>query len=331
MASSIKEFAHLQIPLEDVLKATNNFDDRNIIGDGDFGKVYKGQLLLSGKLVKIAVRRLNGKHRQGYIEFWTEISVLSLLKHENLVSIIGFCDENNEKIIINNYSAKGSLVAHLSKPRLTWIQRLRICVGVARALSYIHNEDGRSYSVIHRNINSSTILLDNKFVPRLSGFEYSVKYSVYRKEQVLLSDAIGTTGYMDPANGKTGGVTHKSDIYSFGVVLWEILCRRKAFIPNEEEDKRFLASLATLHYENKTLNDIIQPDLRKQMAPESLTHFSKTAYSCLKDDRLQRPDMNPIVHELENALELQMQYEDLVRSFSFLNFFFHFCSICYST
>ncbi|XP_071688465.1 receptor-like protein kinase HERK 1 [Rutidosis leptorrhynchoides] len=285
MTSTIREFAHLQIPLEDILKVTNNFDDRNIIGKGDFGKVYKGQLLLSGKSVKIAARRLDRKYQQGVIEFWTEISVLSILRHENLVFVIGFCDEKNEKIIIKQRCAKGSLLMHINKERLTWIQRLKICVGVSRALSYIHNEVGRSYSVVHRNINSSTILLDNKFVPRLSGFEYSVKYPVYKKEELLLLGAIGTTGYIDPAIPKTGGVNYKSDIYSFGVVLWEILCGRMLLF-----------------------------QMWKRMVPKSRTSFSEVAYSCLKDERVHRPDMNSILLELENALELQLPHEQLVRS-----------------
>ncbi|XP_071739512.1 uncharacterized protein [Rutidosis leptorrhynchoides] len=222
MASTITTFSHLKIPLEDILEATNNFDDKKVIGHGGLGKVYKGRILRSGKRVTIAARRLDSKHKHG-IEFLTEISVLSTLKHENIVSFIGFCDEKGEKVIVNKHEAKGSLVMHLSNPILTWVQRLRICVGVARALSYIHKGNTRGYSIIHRNINSSTILLDRNFEPKLSGFEYSINHSIHRMDEVLLSEAIGTTGYMDPEIEKTGGVTHKSDIYSFGVVLWEKL------------------------------------------------------------------------------------------------------------
>ncbi|XP_071690755.1 serine/threonine-protein kinase PBS1-like [Rutidosis leptorrhynchoides] len=229
MASTIRELAHLQIPLEDVRKATNNFDNSNIIGEGEFGKVYRGRLLRSGKLVKIAARRLKRNDQQGVIEFWREISMLSILNHENIVSVIGFCDEQNEKMIINKSCAKGSLLMHISKERLTWIQRFRICVGVARALSYMHdNYNERNYFVIHRNVNSSTILLDNNFVPRLSGFEYSLKHVVDKKEQVLLSNAIGTKGYMDPEITKTGGVTLKSDVYSFGICFMGGVMRKES-------------------------------------------------------------------------------------------------------
>ncbi|XP_071688493.1 probable receptor-like protein kinase At1g30570 [Rutidosis leptorrhynchoides] len=315
MASTIRELGHLQIPLEDVREATNNFDNSNIIGEGEFGKVYRGRLLRSGKLVKIAARRLKRKDQQGVIEFWREISMLSILNHQNIVSVIGFCDEQNEKIIINQRCAKGSLLMHISKDRLTWIQRFGICVGVARALSYMHYDDERGYAVIHRNVNSSTILLDKNFVPRLSGFEYSVKHVVDQKEEVLLSNAIGTRGYMDPEMTKTGGVTLKSDIYSFGIVLWEMLCGRKTFIPDEDEDERFLASLARSHYENRTLKDIIHPDLWNHMSHYSLTSFSDAAYSCIKNERVHRPDMNSIIHLLEKALEFQVSFDNLHSSY----------------
>ncbi|XP_071687678.1 receptor-like protein kinase HERK 1 [Rutidosis leptorrhynchoides] len=307
MASTITEFSHLHIPLEDVLEATNYFDGKNVIGRGGLGKVYKGKLLRSGKWVNIAARRLDSNHKQR-IEFMTEISVLSTLKHENIVSNIGFCDEKGEKVIINKHEANRSLVMYLSNPTLSWVQRLKICVGVARALSYIHYVEGRSYSVIHRNINSSTILLDKKFEPKLSGFEYSINHSVQRMDHVLFSEAIGTTGYMDPAIEKTRGVTHKSDIYSFGVVLWEVLCGRKAFIPNGND--MFLAPLARFHYVDGGVNAIMLSSLlNNQMSLESLETFTSAAYACLSDERAERPDMKYIVNELEKALELQLPYE----------------------
>ncbi|MFS7990713.1 putative protein kinase RLK-Pelle-CrRLK1L-1 family [Helianthus anomalus] len=324
MASTIliTKFAHLQIPLEDVIKATNNFHDQNIVGRGGFGPAYKGQLQRSGKLIKIAALRLDRKQGQGDVEFWTEVTMLADLKHTNLVSIIGFCNEKDEKIIVTTYAAKGSLKEHLNNPKLTWMQRLKICVGMARALRYLHYDVERGYVIIHRNINSSTVLLDENHEVKLSGFKVSLKQPVNRMGRVILSEPIGTLGYIDPEIGKTKGVTHKSDIYSFGVVLLEVLCGRKAYIPND--DNRLLAPLAIHHYEKKTLKDIILPDVWNQMSPESLDKYSKLAYSCLEESGAQRPDANKIVKELEEALAFQLPRENLVRH----PFFFVLSFLC---
>ncbi|KAM0025648.1 putative protein kinase RLK-Pelle-DLSV family [Helianthus debilis subsp. tardiflorus] len=182
MTTTIVKFPHLQIPLEDVILATDNFHHDNIIGRGGFGPIYKGLLLHSRNLLKIAALMLDHKHGQGDVEFWNEISMLSDLKHTNLVSIIGFCDGKGEKIIITTYAAKESLKENLNNPNLTWMQRLKICVSVARALSYLHYDKRSSYRVIHLNINISTILLDENWEPKLSGFKVSIKQSLCRSQ-----------------------------------------------------------------------------------------------------------------------------------------------------
>ncbi|MFS7990884.1 putative protein kinase RLK-Pelle-CrRLK1L-1 family [Helianthus anomalus] len=328
MTTAIAKFAHLQIPLEDVVKATNNFADDNIIGRGGLGHVYKGQLQRSGEMIKISALRLDRKHGGGVVEFWTEVSMLSDLKHPNIVSIVGFCDEQHEKIIVTTYEAKnGSLKEHLSNPNLTWTQRLKICVGVARALSYLHYDEGRGYGVIHLNINSSTILLDENWEPKLSGFKVSIKQSLNRMDRVILSEPIGTIGYVDPEIEKSKGVTYKSDIYGFGVVLFEILCGRRAYIRNDAN--RLLAPLVMRHYENETLHDIVHPDLRNQISRGALRRYSKTAYSCLKEDTMQRPNMVTVIDELEKALEKALKFELRLEYFvrPSLLFFFFFMSI----
>ncbi|KAF5784312.1 putative protein kinase RLK-Pelle-CrRLK1L-1 family [Helianthus annuus] len=319
MTTTIAKFAHLQIPLEDVVKATNNFHHDNIIGRGGLGHVYKGQLQRSGELITISALRLDRKHGGGVVEFWTEVSMLSDLKHPNIVSIVGFCDEKHEKIIVTTYEAKnGSVKEHLSNPNLTWTQRLKICVGVARALSYLHYDQRRGYGVIHLNVNSSTILLDENWEPKLSGFKVSIKQSLNRMDQVVLSEPIGTIGYLDPEIGKTKGVTCKSDIYAFGVVLFEILCGRRAYIRNDAN--RLLAALVMQHYENDTLPDIIHPDLKNQMSGyqisvRSLRTYSETAYSCLKEERSHRPHMLSIVNKLEKALEKALRFQPRPENF----------------
>ncbi|MFS7909271.1 putative protein kinase RLK-Pelle-SD-2b family [Helianthus anomalus] len=231
--SSIEELAKLKLPLEVIVKATNNFADENLIRQGGFGRIYKGYLFLSGIPTDIVARRLHYDYGQDDFEFWNEISMLARLKHDNLVSIIGFCDEEREKIIINTYEVNGSLDKYLSSTTLTWMQRLQICVDVASALNYIHY--GYEFSVIHRNIKSSKILLDEKWKAKLSGFELSKQNTKARKHRLVLAEISGTIGYVDPTYEKTGFVSHKSDVYSFGVLLFEVLCGRRAFVPDERE------------------------------------------------------------------------------------------------
>ncbi|GKF52965.1 kinase-like domain, phloem protein 2-like protein, partial [Tanacetum coccineum] len=175
-----KEFAHLKVPLEniDLISATNNFAIKNFIGEDDFVNHYMGQLLWSGELINIHAQRLLNKEWDDEKEqqFWMEISMLSTLKHKNLVSLVGFCDENDEKIIIIKLETRGSLENYLSDPMLlTWVRRLEICVGVAHALSYIHYDESRDFSVIHGNIDSDTILLNDSWEPKLSEFRLSMK------------------------------------------------------------------------------------------------------------------------------------------------------------
>ncbi|XP_076941253.1 uncharacterized protein LOC143610741 [Bidens hawaiensis] len=304
MESTMTNFAHLRIPLKDVVKATNNFNHDNIIGHGGFSTTYKGQLLQSGRLTTIAAQRFDCKHREADLKFLMEISVLYDLKHTNVVSIIGFCDEKEEKIIVTTYEAHGSLGDHLKNLKLIWPQRLKISVGVACALSYLHYDARRDYAIIHCNINSDAILLNENWEAKLSGFDICIKQSVHNKDQDCLCEHTGTMGCIDPAIEKTGGVTYKSDIYSFGVVLFEILCGRKAFVTNEAN--RFLAPLARSHYENETLQDIVHPDIWNQMSTQSLFIYSRLAYSCLKEERSNRPNINDIVHTLEKALEYQL-------------------------
>ncbi|GKD14307.1 kinase-like domain-containing protein, partial [Tanacetum coccineum] len=230
-----RQFADLQIQLKDILEATKNFDDENLIGQGGFVRVYKGTLLQSEKSMDIVARRFHCHYVQGGVEFWKEIMTLQKLEHENVLKIIGFCDEENEKIIINKYEANRSLDQYLSKLTLTWMQRLQICVDVARSLKHIHYDDQHESSFVHRNIKSSKILLNENWKPKLYGFEISLKHAKARRHRALLAEDIGTIGYVDPMYKKTGFVTHKSDVYSLGVVLFEVLCGRRAFIPEKTE------------------------------------------------------------------------------------------------
>ncbi|GKC68145.1 kinase-like domain, phloem protein 2-like protein [Tanacetum coccineum] len=298
------DFAYLKIPLENILSATNNFDEENLRGGGGFGNHYEGQLMWSGELIDIHAQRWNKEWDEKEQQFWTEISMLSTLKHKNLVSLVGFCDENDEKLIIYKLEIHLSLNNYLSDLMLlTWVRRLEICVGVAHALSYIHYDESRDLSVVHGNIDSETILLNDSWEPKLSEFRLSMKIETSHRHHSFRVDKVwDMEGYTDPTHIETKSISHKSDIYSFGIVMFELVCGRKSLIANDAN--KYLAPMAITHYREKRLEDIIDWEIRQQMDSESFNIFAETAYDCLNKERSQRPNIDEIVPKLEKALKL---------------------------
>ncbi|GKB76657.1 kinase-like domain, phloem protein 2-like protein [Tanacetum coccineum] len=314
MMFSPDDFAHLKIPLESILSATDNFADENGIGTGGFGNHYKGQLLWSGELIDIHAQRFTKEwDDEKEQQFWMEIFMLSTLKHKNLVSLVGFCDENDEKIIIIRRETRGSLVNHLSdSKRLTWVRRLEICVGLAHALSYIHYDEHRDFSVIHRNIDSETVLLNHNWEPKLSEFRLSMKTKASQRHLSFDTDNVwNMMGYIDPTYLETKIADHKSDMYSFGIVMFELLCGRKVVI-DDDQDNKYLASVVVAHYREKKLNEIIDWNIWNQMDSQSFMLFSEIAYDCLNEKRLERPSIDETVTRLEKALELQLEHHNAI-------------------
>ncbi|GJV35906.1 kinase-like domain, phloem protein 2-like protein [Tanacetum coccineum] len=314
--SSPNHLAHLRIPLEDIETATNYFDVESIIEEGEFGKIYKGQLLWSGELIDITAGRLTNKEWDDEKEqqFWTDISMLSSLKHKNVVSIVGFCNEVGAETIIYKDEFMGTLEKNLSDVlSLTWVKRLEISVSIAHALSYIHYDESRAFSVRHGNINSKTVLLNNDLAPKLFEFQHAMMIKAFERHNSFHTDSVwSTNGYTDPTCLVTNTVSQKSDIYSFGIVLLELLCARKSVI--DDQDNKYLAPVAIYHYEKNELDGIIDPNLWKQMDPQSFNIFAKTAYNCLNEERPQRPNISEIVKRLEKALDLQLEHENVVHS-----------------
>ncbi|GJU73450.1 kinase-like domain, phloem protein 2-like protein [Tanacetum coccineum] len=310
--SSLKDLSQSKLSFEDIRSATNGFAHENVIKEFGFGRIYKGRLWHSNQLIDIIAKGffpskfVDNKRK----EFWTEISMLSSLKHKNLVSFIGFHDYIGSMFIIYKKEANESLEKHLSDNTLTWMQRLKICLGVANALSYIHYDAGRDFSVIHCNIRSSKILVDDKWEPKLSGFELSLKNTVARRHRLLLTRDIIKNVYMDPKYKKTGGVTHKSDVYSLGVVLFEVLSGKSA-VDEDELGEGLLSQLA-----KSSLDDMINAHSQNQMDPEALKLVSDTTFYCLQEERAKRPHIDQVVNRLEKALHLQWKHENPVESTS---------------
>nr|GEX28236.1 cytochrome b5-like heme/steroid binding domain-containing protein [Tanacetum cinerariifolium] len=196
--SPIKEFQHLIIPLGDIKSATNEFGAEKCIGEGGFGKVYRGELLLKDGPTLVAIKRLKSSFGQGIPEFWREIMLLSRYKHENLVTLLGFCNEGGENIIVYEYLFNRSLDLYIRSADLSWDQRLRTCIGAAYGLQYLHDpQEGSEQSVLHRDIKSGNILLDEKWKPKIADFGLSKYGPANQPFTSLYTNAVGTMGMLD--------------------------------------------------------------------------------------------------------------------------------------
>ncbi|MQL93690.1 hypothetical protein Taro_026353 [Colocasia esculenta] len=208
--------------------ATKNFRADCLLGEGGFGRVYKGRLESTNQIV--AIKQLDHNGLQGNREFLVEVLMLSLLHHPNLVNLIGYCAEGDQRLLVYEYMPLGSLQDHLhdlpsDKKRLDWNTRMKIAAGAAKGLEYLH--DKANPPVIFRDLKCSNILLDEGYFPKLSDFGLAKLGPVGDKTHVS-TRVMGTYGYCAPEYAMTGQLTLKSDIYSFGVVLLEIITGRKA-------------------------------------------------------------------------------------------------------
>ncbi|KAL7594281.1 hypothetical protein Lser_V15G30094 [Lactuca serriola] len=307
MSSFMCEYQHLEIPLEYIKQATNYFGDDNFIAEGRIGKVYRGEFLQSNGSTMAAVKRLNPSNNHGDADFWRDIVLLSEYKHENIILFLGFCNQSKERILVYEYAPKKSLENHLRDPKLTWVQRLKICLGAARGLEYLHNSRGGQQRVLHRDIKSANILLDENWNAKIADFGFSKYSPSNQKHSILVSKPKGTLGYSDPVFLETSFYKKESDVYSFGVVLFEVLCSRLCVDYSYDDMRRSLPAFVKNSSKEKIRDTIIDVNLLQQMEEKSFDTFVTLAYECLEREQKNRPSMELIVKKIETALEYQEQ------------------------
>lgn len=276
---------------KDLQKATVNFT--SVIGQGAFGPVYKATLP-SGEIVAVKVLASNSK--QGEREFQTEVMLLGRLHHRNLVNLVGYCAERGEHMLVYVYMSKGSLASHLYSDKnglLSWYMRLRIALDVARGLEYLH--DGAVPPVIHRDIKSANILLDQSMRARVADFGLS------REEMVNshASNIRGTFGYLDPEYISSRTFNKKSDVYSFGVLLFEIIAGR-----NPQQGLIEYVELAAMNSDGKVgWEELVDSRLDGNFDVQELNEVAALAYKCVNRVLKKRPSMRDNVQVLSRILK----------------------------
>lgn len=300
-----------KFPFRVIEEATDKFSESLLIGVGGFGKVYKG-VLRDG--TKVAVKRGSGKSNQGLMEFRTEVEMLSQFRHRHLVSLIGYCDEQDEMIILYEFMENGTVKNHLygsDLPSLTWRQRLEICIGSAKGLHYLHT--GPAKAIIHRDVKTANILLDENLMAKVADFGLS-KAGPDLQETHVSTAIKGSFGYLDPEYLTRQQLTEKSDVYSFGVVMLEILSGRPVIDPSRSREEVNLVEWAMKLRIRGKLHQIVDPRIVGQMKDESLLKLVEVAEKCLAECGADRPSMGDVLWNLESALQLEGKEEKPIES-----------------
>ncbi|KAL6616200.1 hypothetical protein ACP70R_038470 [Stipagrostis hirtigluma subsp. patula] len=279
--------------------ATKGFCESNLLGEGGFGRVYKG--FLDDTKEVIAVKQLDRDGFQGNREFLVEVLMLSLLHHPNLVTLLGYCTDSDQRILVYEYMPKGSLEDHLLdlppnwKP-LPWHTRMQIALDAAKGIEYLH--DVANPPVIYRDLKASNILLDRDFNAKLSDFGLAKLGPVGDMSHVS-TRVMGTYGYCAPEYAMTGRLTKASDIYSFGVVLLEIITGRRAIdTARPSEEKVLVQWAAPLLKDKKRFMRMADPLLGKRYPARGLYQALVIASMCLQEDASSRPVISEVVAAL---------------------------------
>lgn len=293
--------------------ATQNFSQRNLLGEGGFGCVYKGRLKrrnTNEEDIEIAVKQLNLKGQQGHKEWLAEVRYLGLVEHQNLVKLVGYCAEDDERgiqrLLVYEFMPNRSLEDHLFQrvqSVLSWQQRMSIILGAARGLAYLHEEID-DMQVIFRDFKTSNVLLDMDFTPKLSDFGLARQGPEMGATHVSTA-VVGTMGYAAPEYIQTGHLTSKSDVWSFGVVLLEMLTGRRALDRNRPKHEQQLIDWVKPNmHGSKRLRLIMDPSLEGSYSLLQAQKIASLAFQCLAKHARTRPLMSAVVESLTKIVDL---------------------------
>lgn len=297
--------------LSELRIATNDFNRKLKIGEGGFGSVYQGKIKpVDGKVepTLVAIKRLNKDGFQGHKQWLAEVQFLGVVEHPNLVKLIGYCavdaERGIQRLLVYEYMPNRSLEDHLftkASPPLPWEKRMQIILGAARGLAYLHEE--LELQVIFRDFKTSNVLLDENFQAKLSDFGLAREGPTPGSSHVSTA-VVGTFGYAAPDYIETGHLSSKSDVWSFGIVLYEILTGRRALersLPKAEQ--QLLNWVKQFPADGKKFNLIMDPRLEDQYSLSAARRIAKLAESCLMKSSKERPNMSEVVEKLKQIMK----------------------------
>uniref|UniRef100_A0A2P2IQ68 non-specific serine/threonine protein kinase n=1 Tax=Rhizophora mucronata TaxID=61149 RepID=A0A2P2IQ68_RHIMU len=285
---------------EELDKATNGFSSQNLLGEGGFGSVYYG-CLPDGR--EVAVKQLNTGGGQGEREFKAEVEIISRIHHRHLVSLVGYCITENRRLLIYDYVPNNTLHFHLhgeGRPVLDWPTRVKIAAGAARGIAYLH-EDCHP-RIIHRDIKSANILLDNNFEAKVSDFGLAkLALDAYTH---ITTRVMGTFGYVAPEYASSGKLTEKSDVFSYGVVLLELITGRKPVDPSQPVGDESLVEWARplLNHvlDSEEFDGLVDPRLGRSYNEGEMFQMIEAAAACVRHSAAKRPRMGQVVRAFDN-------------------------------
>lgn len=284
---------------EELMEITNGFSSQNVLGEGGFGCVYKG-LLPDGK--EVAVKQLKAGSGQGEREFKAEVEIISRVHHRHLVSLVGYCISEHQRLLIYEYVPNKTLEHHLhgnGMPVLEWTKRLKIALGAAKGLAYLH-EDCHP-KIIHRDIKSANILLDDAFEAQVADFGLAKPSNDTHTH--VSTRVMGTFGYMAPEYASSGKLTDRSDVFSFGVVLLELVTGRKSVDPSQplgdESLVEWARPLLIRGLETGDLSELVDPRLEKHYVESEMIRMVEAAAACVRHSAPKRPRMAQVARALD--------------------------------